>query len=550
MSLSTPIAQRIRWGTADAAAERIRWIAAGAATLALALVPATPALAKGKPDKAGKPGGKSLEWIAAEQPSRNVTMLVQLREDVTLAQGAELAESLDGRVKEGLPAMHGLAVKMDAEDAVRLDDSALVHAATMNAPMAPQAVGTTRDIVTTFPFAIQAKEAWTKDEAGVSGAGVGVAVIDTGIAGGLADFRVSETDARSRVVASVVANPGASSAADVVGHGTHVAGVIAGNGNHRTDRLRGEYIGIAPDAKLVSVNVADDAGDATTLDVIRGLDFVIQHGATLGIRVVNLSLSSTLPGSYRTDPLDAAVESAWKKGIVVVTAAGNRGSGAGTVDYAPGNDPFAITVGGTDDRGTNSLGDDFVADWSSRGTTADGFAKPEVYAPGARIVAPLAPDSMFKLLCPACILGNGYIRASGTSMSAPVVSGAAALLLEKYPQLTPDQVKGTLLQYTRPAPGGANVVSPFAAIKGVRDSGPVAANQGLVPNEAVDAVTGDVDETRSRWSRSRWSTAEGDLSAGFARSSWSCADCGDSSGESVDETRSSWSRSSWSSLQD
>jgi serine protease AprX len=390
-----------------------------------------------------------------------------------------------------------------------------------------------------------------REEARVTGKGVGVAVIDTGIAGNLPDFRVSGADPASRVVASVVTNPGATSAADVVGHGTHVAGIIAGNANHRPllDPLRGQYIGVAPDANLISVNVADAAGDATVLDVIRGLDFVIQHKDLLGIRVVNLSLASTVPSSYKTDPLAAAVESAWKKGIVVVAAAGNRGTEAGAAGYAPGNDPFAITVGGTDDRGTREVTDDLVADWSSRGTTVDGFAKPEILAPGTRIVAPVAPGSMFRLLCPDCILGDAYIRASGTSMSAPVVSGAAALLLEKYPQLTPDQVKGTLLGYARQIAGGAKVISTLSAIRGVRDSGPLIANQGLVPNEAVDAATGDVDETRSRWSRSSWSTASGDLAAGYARSSWSCADCAaQDAANAADPTRSSWSRSSWSTL--
>jgi serine protease AprX len=527
-SIATPSLERIRWTVGVT-------VAALAATLAVA----PPAAAHDAP---------SLEAIAASQPSKTVTVIVQLEDGVDPDRVASLAEHLDGRVNGGLPIIDGLAVKMDAEDALALKDSPLVREATVNARMRPQAVGSTGDLVTSFPLVTRAKEAWTRAEARVTGDGVGVAVIDTGIAGDLPDFRISDSNRSSRVIASVVTNPGASSAADTVGHGTHVAGIIAGNSNHRAsvDPYRGRYIGVAPDADLISVNVADAQGDATVLDVIRGLDFVIQHHAALNIRVVNLSLASAAQGSYLTDPLNAAVESAWKQGIVVVAAAGNRGTEAGAVSYAPANDPFVITVGGTDDRGSRKLGDDLVADWSSRGTTADGVDKPEIYAPGARLVAPLAPNSLFTQLCPACVLGGSYIRASGTSMSAPVVAGAAALLLQKYPGLTPDQVKGSLLRHPRYAPNGVKVVSPYAAIRGVREDGPVTANQGLVPNEAVDPATGEVDETRSRWSRSRWSTADGDLAAGYARSSWSCADCDDTSGSSAEETRSSWSGSSWS----
>ena len=535
MSLSTPIAQRIRWGTADAAAERIRWIA-GSLCLALSI-----ALAIASPAGAASP---SLERIAADDPGRDVTAIVQFRSGVTAAQAAELVKDRGGDLEAKLPSARAVAAEMNAGDAVRLERSPLVLSVSRNARVKPQAVGALNDLVATYPTTAGAKDAWTSDR--VSGAGVGIAVIDTGIAGQMADFRVSQFDGASRVTATAVANPLATTAADTVGHGTHVAGIIAGNGNNRWwgDPQRGKYIGIAPDANLISVKVDND-GDATVLDVIRGLDFVIQHRDVLKIRVVNLSLSSTEPSSYRTDPLDAAVESAWKKGLVVVTAAGNRGGQAGAVDYAPGNDPFAITVGAFDENGSSGPSDDAVSSWSSRGTTMDGIAKPEVYAPGVRMVSTLAPSSGFTVMCPTCVLGS-YIRASGTSMSAPVVSGIAALLLERYPNLTPDQVKGSIARYARTT--GNGIVSAHAdrAVEYVGSAGPVTANQGIVPNEAVDAATGDVDETRSRWSRSSWSSASGDLAAGFARSSWSCADCVDSSGESVDGTRSSWSRSSWS----
>ena len=224
---------------------------------------------------------------------------------------------------------------------------------------------------------------------------------------------------------------------DRYGHGTHVAGILAGNGLNRsaTDPLRGKYIGIAPDASLISVKASDDDGAATVLDVIYGLQFVVEHQADYNIRVVNLSLESSQPQSYKTDPLDAAVEAAWLHGIVVVAAAGNRGTAPDAVGYAPGNDPFAISVGAVDDQGTKPQKDDKIPAWTSHGTTQDGLVKPDVLAPGAHIVAPLAPGSMFATLCPTCITDDEYIRAGGTSMAAPVVAGLVADLLAGAPRL-------------------------------------------------------------------------------------------------------------------
>ena len=222
-----------------------------------------------------------------------------------------------------------------------------------------------------------------------TGKGVGVAVIDTGIAGGLADFRNGDGSG-SRIVASAVTNPDATTAEDTYGHGTHVAGLLAGDSSARgaDDPLRGRYAGTAPDASLVSIKASDDHGDASVLDVIYGIEFAVEHKDEFNIRVLNLSLESTVAESYRTDPLDAAVEAAWFQGIVVVTAAGNRGSDSDAVDYAPGNDPYAISVGAVDDQGTKQTKDDLRADWSSRGTTQDGYAKPDLYAPGAHGLEP------------------------------------------------------------------------------------------------------------------------------------------------------------------
>ena len=134
------------------------------------------------------------------------------------------------------------------------------------------------------------------------------------------------------------------------------------------------------------------------LDVINGIAFAVDHKAEFNIRVLNLSLSTDTPQSYKTDPLDAAVEYAWQKGIVVVAASGNRGAAADAVQYAPANDPYVISVGGVDETGNSGKGS--RADWSSTGRTQDGITKPDVMAPGAHIVSVLAPSSAFQHAVP------------------------------------------------------------------------------------------------------------------------------------------------------
>jgi len=236
-----------------------------------------------------------------------------------------------------------------------------------------------------------------------------------------------------------------SNAADEYGHGTHVAGIIGGNGN----KSSGAHIGIAPRVKLVNVRVNDRQGAGTTADVIAGLQWINDNRVQYNIKVVNISLNSRVQESYHQSALNAAVEILWFNGITVVVSAGNNGAD-GKI-YPPANDPFVISVGATNDKGTANRGDDVIASFSARGATEDGFTKPELVAPGVDIVS---------LNCPSCIMNlansskvmsgftgaEHYFKASGTSMSAAVVSGAAALLLQSDPTLTPDQVKARLME--------------------------------------------------------------------------------------------------------
>ena len=308
------------------------------------------------------------------------------------------------------------------------------------------------------------------------------------------------------------------------------------------DPIAGRYVGIAPDANLIAIKASDDAGRGTILDAIYGLQFAVDHKDDYNIRVVNLSLSSTIAQSYRTDPLDAAVESAYFHGILVVAAAGNRGAADDATDYSPGNDPFALSVGAVDDQGTEARGDDTVTDWSSAGPTQDGFAKPEIAAPGAHIVSTLANASAFAELCATCIVDGSYMRLGGTSMAAPVVAGTAALMFQLHPDWTPDEVKSTLIETARDVSGGVNEVNAAAAVAAEsRSSG---ANAGIVPNDLVNPADGAIDETRSSWGRSSWGNASGTLVADWARSSWGCTCDGSDSGV-LESTRSSWGSATW-----
>ena len=497
--------------------------------------------------------------------------VVQMEKGASPAAGKRLVRAFGGRVTSPtLRVINGFGASLSKRAAARLERHRGVKRVSLNLRMAQSASDTSGgyscpvadattvaskaapgpgrewepSLLNTYPrlaqpmvHAVRADRAWSRS----TGRGVGVAVIDTGIAGDVPDLQTPGWQG-SRVIASAVTNPCATDANDHYGHGTHVAGLIAGNSllyppDHR---FWGRYMGVAPRANLVSVKVSDDDGNTTVLDVIYGIQFAVDHKADFGIRVINLSLSSTVAESYRTDPLDAAVESAWFGGLVVVTAAGNEGAVNDGVTFAPANDPWAITAGAVDDRGTFTRLDDVLAPWSSRGLTQDGVRKPETLAPGARLVSTLAPNSDFARLCPECIVDGRYFRAGGTSMSAAVVSGAAALLLEEHPTWTPAQVKGALASTLDDVPGAGAVVDTSAAL-----DGNAVATVDLVPNELLDPVSGEIDWARASFRRASFRDASGSpLSASWSRASFRC-DCGFTSSGEIDPTRVSFRRVSF-----
>jgi serine protease AprX len=479
--------------------------------------------------------------------SRDTTVIVRFAPGTAPTAQRRAVRSAGGRVVRNLQLIRALAARVPRAGARALARRPGIIAVTPDARV--RSAGRTvakwdpKQLGTTFDLSTRATFAWSNPLAPATGRGVAVAVLDTGIDGGLPDFKGE--DGRSRVVASAVTNPDATTAEDLYGHGTHVAGLVAGNGLTlpASDPLYGRYVGAAPGANLVSVKVSDDHGNATLIDVIAGLQFAVDHRADYNIRVVNLSLDSTVATSYLTDPLDAAAEAAWRHGIVVIASAGNLGTAADAVSYAPANDPYVITVGAADEHGTPATGDDTVAAWSSRGVTQDGFTKPDLVAPGAHIIAPLAPGSDFAAACSACVVDGRYFQLSGTSMAAPIVAGIAADVLSARPGLTPDQVKGAL-KLTRPtADGSGEVAADLALLAPARL---LQANVGLVPSTLLTTKGGDIDPARASWKRASWSAASGGLQAGWARASWKC-EC-DAMTAGTGLTRASWGMASWSSL--
>jgi serine protease AprX len=299
------------------------------------------------------------------------------------------------------------------------------------------------------------ESAWSS---GFTGAGVGVAVIDSGINDDHPDLWNS-TQTASRVIyhqdftgTAITNSSGAKY--DLYGHGTHVAGIIAGNGY----LSGGQYEGVAPQANLIDLRALDANGGGTDSSVIAAIQQAIALQKTYNIRIINLSLGRPIWASYTQDPLCQAVEAAWKSGIVVVVAAGNYGrlslnnsNGFGTVT-APGNDPFVLTVGATKNNGNGSAAGETKASYSSKGpTTYDHVVKPDIMAPGNGIVSLAAAGATLESEYPAGIAKgndgkNRYFSLSGTSMATPVVAGAAAILLQEQGTLTPDQVKARLMK--------------------------------------------------------------------------------------------------------
>ncbi|MBS4534427.1 S8 family peptidase [Clostridium sp. D2Q-14] len=257
----------------------------------------------------------------------------------------------------------------------------------------------------------------------LTGKGVTVAVVDTGLTP-----HVDLIRPQNRILGFKDFVNHRNTPYDDNGHGTHVAGIIAGNGSASNEK----YTGIAPSADLLIVKALDSSGSGNTSDIVSAIQWVIETKDVYNTKILNLSLGTPANNPYDSCPLAQAVEKAIQAGLTVICAAGNSGPSKGTI-LCPGNAPSGITVGAVDDNKTPEINDDLIASFSSRGPTNDGLKKPDVVAPGVDIMSLSNKSS------------SGYISLSGTSMATPIVTGACALLYEKYNDLTPKKIKKMII---------------------------------------------------------------------------------------------------------
>ena len=415
--------------------------------------------------------GSANAFPSGHAEHRTVAVIVQAPGHQSAAKAA--LRSLGGRVTRDLDIVSGFAATLPADRVTQLSRTAGVLAVTPDEHVTMRGADDRQFYghdVRSLPVPVYRHEVGADRLAaeGIDGSGVTVALVDTGIApvSDLAGRVVNVADPVTGMPGLDCVNfSGESGCNDSYGHGTFIAGLIAGSG---ADSY-GAYGGVARGARLVSIKIAGRDGSADVSKVLAAIQWVVSFKDTYGIRVLNLSLGTDSRADYRHDPLNFAVERAWTSGIAVIVSAGNRGPSAGTISK-PADDPLVVTVGAVDDRETWSTSDDTLPNFASRGPTAQGLAKPDIAAPGGHVVSLRSPGSHVEEIAPGGPLsGSPYRRGSGTSQSAGVVSGVAALLLQAHPTWTPDQIKAALIATAQtplardPAGVGAGVVDAYAA---------------------------------------------------------------------------------------
>jgi serine protease AprX len=397
---------------------------------------------------------------------------------------------------------------------------------------------------------VHATDAW---KGGWTGKGVDVALIDSGVA-----------PVKGLTSGNVVNGPDLSFESqdpdlahlDTFGHGTHMASIIAGrdqvsSGSTYANPSSHQFVGMAPDARVISIKVGSADGGVDVSQIIAAIDWVTEHAKSgdLNIKVLNLSFGTDSTQSVSLDPLDYAVENAWRAGITVVVSAGNDGTNR--QDLAdPANDPLVIAVGAEDPQNTNSIGDDTIPAFSQRGTAARHV---DLIAPGVHILGLRDPGSAIDQANSGAVVNGRFFRGSGTSQAAAVVSGLAAIYLSKYPTATPDQVKYALM-HNATAPSAAKQIyvglgvpdinkalgprpaSSVQAASGASGTGTLEGARGTshVQSATGQKLTGEVDIFGHEWNAASWAAAS---AAGIA---WNG---GDYNGNSW--SGSSWSGSSW-----
>jgi serine protease AprX len=466
---------------------------------------------------------------AAGAPDERVSVLVRQLPGAGDAPRA-LVEQAGGTVGRRLGVIDGFTAVLPKAALARLRASHAVRSVTVNQPVrlagadgvdAPGS-STVRQVAERLTGA---GDYW---DDGLTGRGVDVALLDSGV------VEVDGLDGDDKVVhgpdLSFENHRADLRNQDTYGHGTHMAGIIAGRDDARATRQGASFAGMAPGARLVSLKLADANGATDVSQVIAGIDWVVQHRNRhgLNIRVLNLSFGTDGVQDYRIDPLAYAVEVAWRKGIVVVVAAGNEGFGSAKLNN-PAYDPHVLAVGAADTSGTADRADDTVPSWSSRG---DGTRNPDLVAPGTSIVSLRDPGSAIDLAYPTARVGDRFFKGTGTSQAAAVVSGAAALVIQQRPGISPDQVKRLLTKsarrlrkadataqgdgmldlaaaHDRPTPPAGASAQRFAYSTG---TGSLEAARGTmhVQGEDGEALVGEQDARGEAWDGRTWSDAAWD----------------------------------------
>jgi len=471
-----------------------------------------------------------------------------IRESIPSSDRAEhVVVALGGRVTRELPLVGGFAASLPADRIPSVARDGSVAAIWSDSHIQMASAGTTQ--YDTWDPNLAWRKAIRLGQVDENGAGVTVALLDTGVS--------DVPDLGNRVDARIDFTPNGDGY-DEYGHGTHLSGVIAGNGS----ASGGKWRGVAPGAHLVSVKVAGSDGSTDVSVVIAALQWIVTHKDVYNIRVLNLAFGTDGTQPYALDPLDAAVEQAWAAGITVVVSAGNRGPGSGTINK-PADDPYVITVGAADLNGTSDRNDDEIAPFSSRGPTRDGFEKPDLVAPGITIVSSRAVGSTVDQLHPDAVVSANYFKGTGTSQAAAVVSGVAALMYEVNPALKPNQVKGMLTSTASKTAayrvgGGAGLVdaegavlaadgstsNPNAGLDRSTGDGSLESSRGslhvsvdLDGDGSPDVVQGEIDVLGRPWDSNSWS------SNSWSSNSWSMF-----ISENDGWTSNSWSSNSWSGM--
>jgi serine protease AprX len=522
-------------------------LAAAAVTLTGPAIVATPATAQARGNT----------WAAAPAGGAQRRVIVQAQAG-SAAAVAKAVKALGGRVDKALPIVNGFSARVPSGALAALKARPDVRAVSENTDVQFATNGYESGVTASnYAKSSGATSAWAQSN---FGEGVGVAVIDTGIS--------EMNDFRGRLVHGPDLS-GEGTLVDTYGHGTAMAGIVGGDGADSAGNVNGAYVGVAPKATLVAVKVAGRNGAADVSTMLQAMHWVSAYRTQFNIRVLNLSWGTNSTQDPALDPINYAVQRLWRDGIVVVVSAGNAGPDAGTITK-PGDDPVVLTVGAYNDSATpDNTADDVMPGWSSKGPTAQGVTKPDVVAPGRTLITTRSYGSDVERNNPRALVAPSYIKGSGTSEAAAVVSGLAALIVKAHPTWTPDQVKAAIKSTASPMSGPG----PNKQGKGrVQLAAAMTANPGAASQQALRAtglgslesargtahvvalcgtpaveteIVGEKDVYCNPWDGNAWSGSVWSGNA-WTGSVWSGSVWSGSSWSGSSWSGSSWSGSSWS----